>query len=391
MPEIKNFPQLSFSKKAVRQAGEALKNQLHWTPGNEEEVIEIFRIASNWRDSHAFPMNRMKAELHGRMGALRLKGLTAARLKRMPSIRNKLRRLSGNLSQIQDLGGCRAVVTDMCSARLLVESIKQQFPHELIREDAYMDKPRESGYRSHHLVFSFEPRNVDESELSGRRIELQIRSRLQHSWATAVETVGLFVGDDFKGGFGDENWLRLFELMSAEIAYAEGCNTASDSRRERVGEIKQLSDQLNAVQMLDTLSVAASDSERRYFGRFYKPKFCLIKFDRSARNVEVDYFDNAREIALSYGSAEEHSLRATGNHLDIVVVELDKIEDLKDAYPNYFGDVRLFKNNLTEIVEGGEVREYQLPPIETVPPPPKAIPDDSWLRYPSRRKWNLSE
>lgn len=133
----------------------------------------------------------MRAELHGRMSALKLKGLTASRLKQMSSIRSKLDRLNGNLRQLQDLGGCRAVVLSIDHARQFVREKTERSPHTLKGVDAYMDEPRDSGYRSHSLVFALEPRDASEEGYSGRLIEMQIRSLLQHSWATAVEAVGL--------------------------------------------------------------------------------------------------------------------------------------------------------------------------------------------------------
>jgi hypothetical protein len=68
----------------------------------------------------------------------------------------------------------------------------------------------------------------DASIFNGRNIEIQIRARLQHSWATAVESVGSFRQEDLKGNIGDADWLRLFRLISGEFAIAEGQNEGSD-------------------------------------------------------------------------------------------------------------------------------------------------------------------
>jgi (p)ppGpp synthase/HD superfamily hydrolase len=157
---VSEYPQLEFSKKDVVRAGNARRERLDWTPDSEGEVRRVFSITNSWRASHAFPMHRMRAELHGRMSALNVKGLTAARLKQMPSIRSKLNRIDSNLRQLQDLGGFRAVVPSIDQARQLSAEIIEKFPHALKREDAYMDAPRASGYRSHHIVFGFQPRDA---------------------------------------------------------------------------------------------------------------------------------------------------------------------------------------------------------------------------------------
>lgn len=380
--DVSEFPQLEYSKKEVARVGRALKGQIVWEPDSKAEIQRVFSVANSWRASHAFPMHRMRAELHGRMSALKLKGLTAARLKQMSSIRSKLERLDGNLRQLQDLGGCRAVVPGIEHVRQLAGEIVAKFPHTLKREDAYMDDPRDSGYRSHHLIFAFRPRDDTESGFDGRLIEMQIRSRLQHSWATAVEAVGLYRDENLKAGLGDQNWLRLFELMSMEFAASEGCEYAQDGSNSRVQEIVELNTSLDAAQTLDTLSHAVSNLDRIDHDRHHKPRYCLIEYDHNDKRVKVRYLDGPSKIgsAIQGGGDVRYSS---------VVVEMDKIENLKSAYPNYFGDVQLFKSSLSEVVNGRPVKEYSLPPIERVPPPPKEVPDDSWLRFPNRRhrKW----
>ena len=383
--EVAAFPKLEFSKKDVIRAGTALKGDMIWNQNQADEILRTFRIANSWRASHAFPMHRMRAELHGRMSALKVKGLTAARLKQMSSIRGKLNRIGSNLRQMQDLGGCRAIVPNADHAKALVASILDKFSHELKRENPYMDDPRDSGYRSHHLIFSFQPRNDEEAEFTGRLIELQIRSRLQHSWATAVEAVGMYRGEQMKAGQGDTNWLRLFQLMSLEFAHSEGWEYAAEGRQERVKEIIDLSHTLDAEQTLNTLSHAVSDLERMQGLSTHKTRYCLIQYDHTARKVQVKYLNgpskighNLNEVDYAGGSSQNKSS---------VVVELDKIENLRQAYPNYFGDVQLFRSSLSMVLHGNEVKEYSLPPVERVPPPPKEIPDDSWLRFPNRRRW----
>ena len=50
---------------------------------------------------------------------------------------------------------------------------------------------------------------------------MQLRSQLQHAWATAVETVGAFVQQALKSSIGEQEWLRFFALMATAIAVRE--------------------------------------------------------------------------------------------------------------------------------------------------------------------------
>lgn len=381
--DVSEFPQLEFSKKDVVRAGDALKGRLTWTPESAADIHRVFSIANSWRASHAFPMHSLRAELQARMRVQKLKGLTAARLKQMSSIRGKLGRIDSNLRQLQDLGGCRAVLPTIEDARNLVSATISNSRHTLKSQNYYMDEPRSSGYRSHHFVFAFAPRNVAESGYEGRLIEIQIRSRLQHSWATAVEAVALHRGENLKAGLGNPDWLRLFELMSLEFAVSEGCKYAKDGSNSRTKEMIDLEGSLNVVRTLDSLSHAVSSLDWMDHDRDLKPKYCVIKYDRRERKVDVKflYTPSAIEDNLEVGEGGG----SDPNRFSAVVVELDKVENLREAYPNYFGDVQLFKSRLTAVVRGEPVTEYSLPPRVRVPPEPKAVPDDSWFRFPNRR------
>jgi hypothetical protein len=136
-----------------------------------------------------------------------LLGITAARLKRMQAIRKKLKRINLHLNQIQDLGGCRAILDSMTDVRTLVQAVRDRSRHNLRPEKDYIAAPKADGYRSHHLIVCFCGKGPAAVH-NDRRIEIQVRTRLQHSWATAVEAVGLFRGEYLKGSQGDRRWRR---------------------------------------------------------------------------------------------------------------------------------------------------------------------------------------
>jgi len=171
--------------------------------------------------------------------------------------------------------------------------------------------------------------------------------------------------------------------MSQEFAASEGCDFALDGSNSRIQEIIDLERSLNVVGTLDSLSHAVSSLDWMEFSRDLKPRYCVIKYDRKERKVNVDYLftPSVIEENLEAGDVSGGDM----NRYSAVVVELDKVENLRNAYPNYFGDVQLFKSRLTAVVRGEPVTEYTLPPRERVPPAPKEVPDDSWFRFPNRR------
>ena len=72
------------------------------------------------------------------------------------------------------------------------------------------------------------------------RIEIQLRSRLQHAWTAAVETMGTASGQALKSSEGDEGWLRFFVLMASEIAFSEGFPLVPDTPDDRDGLRREL-------------------------------------------------------------------------------------------------------------------------------------------------------
>lgn len=382
-----DYPNLTYSMKEVMRVGETLKGDLIWSTDTEAEIIDIFRIAHNWRESHAYPMRSIRQEMISRMNRLGTEGITAARLKRMQSIRTKLRRIPAKLNQIQDLGGCRAVFASMLDARRFIDEMKESARHVLYSERDYINNPKIGGYRCHHLMLKFRGSDEDEA-FSGRRIEIQLRTRLQHSWATAVEAVGLFRREDMKAGQGDQDWLRLFDLMSAELAIAENCPESESvpSHRERVNEIREIDRKLNAVATLQKLRDAIHFSERPR-APTDKPKYYRIEYDNEARTVEVSEYSRPVPALYALNQAEQHDNIHSESTINTVYVEADRIEELKQAYPNYFGDVELFTVNLRDITQGKRAQEYTMPPLKAPPRRQSLLGDLSWLRPGRKRQW----
>jgi hypothetical protein len=207
---VQRYPRYEYSGKAVIRAGKVIASDMPWTPATEPKIGEAFQIANSWRNSHTYPMRSVRCQVISYMYRNGIEGTTAARLKRMRKLRRDT--LSLHINQLQDLGGVRAILPSIADVQALAEIIRAKSHHGIRETDDYIANPKPDGYRSLHLMFNFrDKRNAGLHD--GRRIELQLRTRLQHSWATGVEGVGMFRGEDLKGGQGNPNWLRLFMLM----------------------------------------------------------------------------------------------------------------------------------------------------------------------------------
>ena len=175
--------------------------------------------------------------------------------------------------------------------------------------------------------------------------------------------------------------------MSAEFALAEGFHEPKDAppSHRRVAEIKDLDQRLQAANTLQNMSYAVRWTDIA-IEPSDKVRYYLIEFDNASKQVRVIPYFNPRSATFSYDNAESFDNKSGKDAKNIVLVEADKLEGLKAAYPNYFGDVQLFRMQLSNLTKGKGVEEYTVKPQETVAPRPRENPDLSWFKR--RIRWN---
>jgi ppGpp synthetase/RelA/SpoT-type nucleotidyltranferase len=109
-----------------------------------------YQVVKNWRACHGLPLNVIQAGLRQRIRRIEQNVVVAQRLKRFSSIMNKLTRESDvKLSQMQDLGGCRAILSNVSAVNDLYR--KYQQPEQTLYEEGslkcydYITDPKEDG------------------------------------------------------------------------------------------------------------------------------------------------------------------------------------------------------------------------------------------------------
>ncbi len=248
------------SRKDVNAAGRCLVDP----SANSADYEAALLVVNNWRSSHSYPLNTFQMNLRKRAAQHEPEATIAQRIKRLPSIRHKLDFPGISLPSMQDIGGCRTVVSSVDVVQQLVGYYENQsrIKHELIKKSEYIDSPKASGYRGVHLIYTYY--SDKRSTWNGLRIELQIRSRLQHAWATAVETVGLFTQQALKSSRGEKEWLRFFALMSSVLATKEGTasvpGTPEDSK-QLIAEVRKHAARLDVVARLTAFNQALNITE----------------------------------------------------------------------------------------------------------------------------------
>lgn len=312
-------------------------------------------VVNNWRSSHSFPLNMIQNGLRARARGIDGRVIVAQRIKRLESIQQKLLRFpSTRLSQLQDLGGCRAIVSSLDHVETLVKSYKTtKASHELVRLDDYITTPQASGYRGVHMVYKY--KSERSNQYDGLRIEVQIRSTQQHAWATAVETAGTFLSQGLKSSEGEAEWLRFFALIGSAIASRENRptvpGTPSDNRA-LVSEMRKLEKHLDVRKKLRVFGASINAIER---DKVADAKYYLLELNPREDQVRLTGFLASQLDAATrlYLEAEKNAKGVAG--AAAVLVAAGSVENLKRAYPNYFLDTDLFLHTLGSVL-GEELR-----------------------------------
>ncbi len=142
--------------------------------------------------------------------AIRERGFepTGRAAKSIVSIVEKLRRESIRLSQMQDMGGCRIVVTSELEQERSVSVLRVAFPQATVVDRR--ENPS-NGYRAVHVI----------AEESGKPIEIQVRSSLQHLWAELSEKASDVLDPMIKYGGGPPEMVTLLGGFSQKVMRCE--------------------------------------------------------------------------------------------------------------------------------------------------------------------------
>jgi ppGpp synthetase/RelA/SpoT-type nucleotidyltranferase len=123
------------------------------------------------------------------------------------------------LARMQDIGGCRAVVSDEKEVRRIAAHLRRRWTGavgnaaKVVREYDYINQPKpDSGYRAFHLVV----------EKNGRLIEVQLRTLQQHRWAELIESVDRRnPGFSLKGGSAPADLVDYYRTGASLVAAGE--------------------------------------------------------------------------------------------------------------------------------------------------------------------------
>lgn len=336
-----------FGKGEIDRAGKLLawwwEDTTRENENNKRDLNMAYVIVENWRTSHGLPLNTFQAALRGRAKRVEQRVIVAQRLKRFASVMNKLaREPTMKLSQMHDLGGCRAILSSVKAVYDLYHMYKGNAPllptEGTLKCYDYIKEPKEDGYRGIHIAGRYHPRVKSREPWQNQRIEIQLRTRLQHAFATAVETVTTFTKQPLKFGAGPTEWRSFFSLMGSALAEVEGTEHVKNTPKDHVELISSLQsavEELKVRQRLRGWADAMKVLPRRHTKGY---KWLLLVLNTTDNTIKVTGFKNRKEASRVIASIEQSKRK----DLDAVLVWVNSIRNLRNAYPNYYADTQGF-------------------------------------------------
>ena len=329
------------SRNQIKKAGQTMIDRNR----SAQERAKAIELVDRFRAAHVYPINTFQITLGRKLKSFP-NSFMAQRLKRLRSIMGKLRKERNmKVTTMQDIAGLRAVVNSVKDVYVLERTYaKTKFEHIFKSAVDYIAKPRDSGYRGLHLIYYY--RSKRKPEYDGLILEIQVRTKLQHSWATAVEITELLVDQPLKASIGSKEWLDFFAIVSSAFACLEGKPTlAAHShlpQRKIFERVKTEEALLNVRRTMKGLPLVAkyiSQSSRAL-------EYHLVEqdFDKNVVRTTSYAATSLQEAVDAYAKAEAG---LSGTHKNVVLVSA---ADLKKAYPNLYLDSREFIKNLEKVI-----------------------------------------
>jgi hypothetical protein len=348
---------LNYSKKHIDRSATSIRKKIC---GPERDLA--IEVIQNFREYHLYPLMLVKNHLQRTANIINPKIIIARRLKRLPTIINKLERptLDGEesnrikITRMQDIAGCRAIVNNLDELNSLQKKLlNSRSVHKIIRVRNYLT-PKESGYGGIHLIYSCFEDHEGDHDWKKTNVEVQLRTQLQHAWATTLEIIDTLENIQLKTSHnGHDDWRRFFYLSGCLVAHHEKACIYSEQdiwafKEELVALFCKLDFNLKLAK--NTFAIKFANTSINKPSKKYNNGMCLISLiektnKTNSYDVKVELF-TTKDSAYAIKKYNNYELDNSINFCALVSVQDAK--NLKKAYPNYFGSTALFRQFLSQ-------------------------------------------
>jgi ppGpp synthetase/RelA/SpoT-type nucleotidyltranferase len=325
----------ALSKSKIDKAGRALAY-----PPEElsYEFLELEEVFDEFRTLHLRPLTLLTSTIQNWLTDHGSNYYIAQRLKRKPQIARKLRRLSVRLTQLQDIGGLRIIVQEDQAVDALSDFLDQHFEKsdqfEVRPPVDYREKGRDrTGYRALHKI-------IDAGDV---KLELQIRSKIQHYWAENIEKTSVLYGQHLKEEQGSPLVLEYFRRLSDVFYEIEkgrvlGSEDKINLEQARKAAEKVINDEgkgRNIDSFVDE-NVIKTLASKQASNPGALSNWILVFNWNSATFVSWDTVDRDPELAVKKYADYERQY-TTDDGYEVVLIGSSDIQTVRETHSHYFG------------------------------------------------------
>jgi ppGpp synthetase/RelA/SpoT-type nucleotidyltranferase len=315
------------TKGEIDRLGDKIRYESH-TMG-EETLLQLQIYRTSHKDTLARVFNIL-CNINRKMGR---QNIVTYRIKRFESIIGKLYRFPDmKFNRMWDIGGCRCIVANNEEVYKLKSLIEKNEFLVIRKEKDYIKEPQPEGYRSLHLFISLK----DDSKV----IELQIRNKEDHNWATLVEITDLLFDAKLKEYGKNKELLRFHFLLSKrfDLTFEEKKEIGKTIRKYKY--LEKLSDVFtrNYIQIRKQwLDIESKHNHNYFLIETKKNEIPKITSYKSFDEAEDNYFQ---------------IYRSTKN-ANVVLTHLPKpnYKQISIAYSNYILTFHSFIEDCYDIFE----------------------------------------
>ncbi|WP_318463632.1 RelA/SpoT domain-containing protein [Photobacterium leiognathi] len=359
---------LKYSKNAIDKAARLIRHKC-----TDDERVDAIDKIQNFREIHAYPLMLMKNHLVRTSNKVSTDIVVARRLKRLPTIINKLERptLDGQssnsikITRMQDIGGCRAIVKNIKELKELQARLeKSRSVHKIVNISDYLN-PKPSGYGGVHLIYSCFNNSEDGHNWKKTKIEVQLRTKLQHAWATCLEIIDTLECIELKTSMhGHPLWREFFSIAGQLVAHQQKAHILDNQDlKDKQTRLRELENELDVIAKLHNFTIAMNAASKKLtkYKSLKNIGMCLVHITIDDLNkakihesgnylvpVNVKIYE---EKDTSSALADLNELEKSGDTRLCVLLAAKNVNTLKKAYPNYFGSTTDFRQFINKQIK----------------------------------------
>lgn len=307
---------MPLSKNQIRNLSSRLKSP-NYIP-TTEDIKQLHELRMVYREflSTTYRILSEEADL------IDSKAICTYRIKRVESIISKLRRYPDtSLVTMEDLAGCRCIFSSRQSIPRLVDFIKKRF--NVTRERDYITNTPNTGYKSYHIT-------IQDTANPRLKLEIQIRSRMHHNWATLVEITDQVLGTKIKENHDNPDLMEFHKIFSKN----ESEITIKDKK-----SLLKIANKYNYIAQIGQLFITNNQRMRSIYNEINSTTdtFFLVETDNRELTA-FDHFNDFQEAEEAYITRYAELSKKSNSTANLLLFHtlLPDFDAISMAYSNYF-------------------------------------------------------